>query len=49
MKSKCDRLCGLQMGEAGHDHIGMAGSFVDQRRLHIRQGVIHRIDRIAHP
>ncbi len=44
-----DRLCDLEMGEAGHDGAGVAFGLIDERRLERRGLAIEPVDRVAHP
>ena len=49
MVAKRDRLRALQMGEAGHDAIGMVGGADNQRVLKRAKACIDFINRAAHP
>ena len=43
------RLGRLQVGEAGHDRIGMGLGLVDQGRLQVLQVGVQAVDGVAHP
>ena len=44
-----DRLCRLQMGESGHDRIGMPFRLVKQHQLQPQQSLVEPVDGIADP